>query len=179
MGGGLAQLAAIEHPDRVLSLTLIATSPRGPGAAPELPTMPPEVLAAFEALPEPEWADRTAVIEYFVEQERLCAARSRPFDHGGMRRAQARAVARSIDVRCLLNHFLVVTDEGAREQLGTITAPTLVLHGDEDPVFPHPHGVALATEIPGARLVTLERTGHELPRPAWDVAVPEILLHTS
>jgi pimeloyl-ACP methyl ester carboxylesterase len=57
--------------------------------------------------------------------------------------------------------------------------PTLVLHGTEDPFFPIGRGRALASEIPGARLVTLEQTGHELPRETWDVVVPAILEHTS
>jgi pimeloyl-ACP methyl ester carboxylesterase len=54
-----------------------------------------------------------------------------------------------------------------------------VLHGTEDPLFPYEHGVALANEIRGARLLPLEQTGHELPRAVWDVVVPAILQHTS
>jgi hypothetical protein len=45
--------------------------------------------------------------------------------------------------------------------------------------MPHGHGVALAREIPGARLLSLEHTGHELPRRVWDVVVPAILEHTA
>jgi pimeloyl-ACP methyl ester carboxylesterase len=66
-----------------------------------------------------------------------------------------------------------------RERLGEIRAPTLVIHGAEDPLFPLEHGRALANEIPGARLLALEQTGHELPRRAWDVVVPAILEHTA
>lgn len=179
MGGGLAQLAAFGQPQRVASLTLIATSPGGPGAGPELPQMPAEVVAEFAAIPEPDWTDRAAVVEYLVEQERLGAARSLPFDAARMRRTMARAVDRSTDVRCLFNHFMLLDDQGVRGRLAEITAPTLVLHGEEDPVFPPAHGAALAVEIPGARLVPLVRTGHELPRRVWDVAVTEILRHTT
>ena len=58
--------------------------------------------------------------------------------------------------------------------------PTLVLHGTEDPLFPLPHGQALAAEIHGARLIALPGMGHEVPpRPLWDVVVPAILEHTS
>jgi pimeloyl-ACP methyl ester carboxylesterase len=60
-----------------------------------------------------------------------------------------------------------------------VSAPTLVLNGAEDPLSPYEHGRALAREIPGARLVALQRTGHEIPRAAWDVAIPEILRHSS
>ena len=62
-----------------------------------------------------------------------------------------------------------------RPRLGEITAPTLVLHGSEDPLFPLPHGEALAREIPGARLVVLKGAGHDLPRAVWDLALREII----
>jgi len=67
-----------------------------------------------------------------------------------------------------------------RPRLGEITAPTLVLHGTEDPLFPYGHAQALADEIPGARLVRLDKVGHQMPpRPVWDVAIPAILEHTA
>jgi pimeloyl-ACP methyl ester carboxylesterase len=66
-----------------------------------------------------------------------------------------------------------------RERLGEITAPTLVVHGDEDPFFPHGNGVALATEIPGARLLTLPGIGVGLPRVTWPTVVDALLHHTS
>jgi pimeloyl-ACP methyl ester carboxylesterase len=179
MGGGLAQLAAFTHPDRVASLTLIATSPAGPSAHSDLPSMSEQVQAEFAAVAEPDWADRNAVIEYLVTQERLCAARSVPFDADGMRAAMVRVLERSTDVRSMFNHFAVLGGDAPRHRLAEITAPTLVLHGDDDPVWPPAHGAALAAEIPGARLVTLSRVGHEWPRRAWEQALPEILTHTA
>ena len=62
-----------------------------------------------------------------------------------------------------------------RERLGKLEVPTLVVHGTEDPLFPLGHGEALAREIPGAELLTLEGAGHELARRDWDVVVPAIL----
>jgi pimeloyl-ACP methyl ester carboxylesterase len=77
------------------------------------------------------------------------------------------------------NHFLVDHgDHTARDQLASIAAPTLVVHGTEDPLFPLAHGAALARDIPGARLLTLEQTGHELPPATWDTVVPAIVRHT-
>ena len=65
-----------------------------------------------------------------------------------------------------------------RERLGEITAPTLVVHGDEDPFFPYGNGVALAAEIPGATLLTLPGVGPGLPRVAWPAFVTAFLLST-
>ena len=51
----------------------------------------------------------------------------------------------------------------------------LVVHGTEDPLFPLPHGEALARELPNAELLTVEEMGHELPSHTWDQVVPAIL----
>jgi pimeloyl-ACP methyl ester carboxylesterase len=69
--------------------------------------------------------------------------------------------------------------EPIRARLGAITAPTLIIHGAEDPVFPLGHARAMEKEIPGARLLVLEGIGHELPRAVWDMVVPAILEQTS
>jgi len=66
-----------------------------------------------------------------------------------------------------------------RERLSEITVPTLVVHGDEDPFFPHGNGVALAAEIPGATLLTLPGIGQGVPRAAWPVVAEALLRHTS
>jgi pimeloyl-ACP methyl ester carboxylesterase len=66
-----------------------------------------------------------------------------------------------------------------RERLGEITVPTLVVHGDEDPFFPHRNGVVLATEIPGATLLTLPGIGQGVPRVTWPAVVDALLRHTS
>ncbi|HEY1177404.1 MAG TPA: alpha/beta fold hydrolase, partial [Phytomonospora sp.] len=84
---------------------------------------------------------------------------------------------RTTDVAAsLYNHFAADGGGDIRDRLGEIKAPTLVLHGSKDPLFPKEHGEALAREIPGARLVLLEGVGHQVPpRGVWDVVVREIL----
>jgi pimeloyl-ACP methyl ester carboxylesterase len=177
MGGGLAQELALDHPDRVASLTLISTSPVSGG---DLPGSSDELRAYFaDPLPSPDWSDRQAVIDYLVEDERHYAARSRPFDEQARRELAGRVFDRSIDLEAsMTNHFLLGGGEGARA-LGQVRLPTLVLHGTEDPLFPVAHAEALAREIPGAQLVLVERMGHELPRRAWDELVAAILQHTT
>jgi pimeloyl-ACP methyl ester carboxylesterase len=63
--------------------------------------------------------------------------------------------------------------------LSAIAAPTLVIHGTADPMFPLAHGEALARDIPGARLLPLEGAGHGVDRADWDTMVPAILEHTA
>ena len=178
MGGAIAQVVALDHPDRVASLTLISTSPSGPDE--DLPGMSREAIAEFEALDKPDWSDRDAVIDHMVQLERLCASRSVPFDEARFREICARAFDRDVNVESMTtNHHLVDGGDRWRERLPELRVPTLVIHGTDDPILPHEHGEALAREIPGARLLTLEETGHELPGRTWDAVVPAILEVTS
>lgn len=180
MGGGIAQQLISSYPDRVASLTLMSTSPNEPGARSELPGMADEDLAAFGAIPDPDWSDRASVAAYLAAQERVCAARSHPFDDDLARRIAGGIFDRADSIASITNHFsMPVGERGGTDQLAQIAAPTLVLHGTEDPVWPAAHGAALAEAIPGAQLIALDRTGHELPPRTWDVVVPAILRHTS
>ena len=181
-GAAIAQLVALDHPDRVASLTLASSTPGIPGEENrDLPGVTQELMSAFaDEPPEPDWTDRAAVIDYLVEGERPYAARSRPYDEAAMRDLAGRVFDRSTDLAAsLTNQFLVEAGDPWRPRLGQVAAPTLVVHGTEDPLFPYGHAVALANEIPGAELLALEHTGHEyFPRATWDVVVPAILRHT-
>ncbi|MFG2295744.1 alpha/beta fold hydrolase [Streptomyces sp. NPDC048603] len=181
MGGGIAQRLGVEHPDRVATLTLIATSPDGPGSPghPDLPPMSGELAEMFDAPGEgPDWTDREAVVDHFVTAEHAFAG-AIPVDEESLRRTAGRAFDRSPVPAAAGNHWLIEGGTPVRDRLGTIGAPTLVLHGTEDPLFPYAHGEALAREIPGARLVPLTGMGHQMPpRELWDTVVTEILAHT-
>jgi pimeloyl-ACP methyl ester carboxylesterase len=177
MGGGITQHLALDHADRVASLTLISTSPGGP----DLPPMSDELRARFEeSPPEPDWSDRQAVVDYIVEGLRPYAGTLR-FDEEEMRALAGTIVDRTVNIASsMTNHWILDGGEPVRPRLGEIRAPTLVLHGTEDPLFPYGHAEALAAEIPRARLLPLEGMGHEMPpRPVWDQVVAAILDHTA
>lgn len=78
----------------------------------------------------------------------------------------------------LVNHYAMEFDGPARGGFGDIAAPTLVVHGDHDPLLPLPHGMAVRDAIPGAELLVLEGAGHDLPRPVWDDFVAALIRHT-
>ena len=179
MGGALAQLLALDHPDRVRSLILISTGPATPGADDgDLPSMSPEAAARFADLAEPNWADRAAVLDYGVRLSRACAGTA-GFDEAAARALWERALDRTIDIEAMMtNHHVIDGAEPWRHRLGELRAPTLVIHGTADPVIPYGHGEALADEIPGARLLALEAVGHEIPRSTWDTVVPAMIEHT-
>ena len=171
MGGALAQVLALEHPERVQSLTLISTTAR-PGD-PDLPGIAERLNAAF-AMPRPDIDDRDALLDYLTELSRAHA--SRRFDAAGTRALWKRALDRARNVESMLtNHDLIDGPGSWRDRLTEITVPVLVIHGDDDPLFPLPHGEAVARELPDARLLTLPDMGHELPPHTWDAVVPAIL----
>lgn len=182
MGGWISQLAALDHSDRVASLTLISTRPTAHGPSdPDLPEMTEALQAVFEEeAPEPDWSNRGAVIAYIVEGERPFAG-SLPFDEAAKREVAARVFERTVTMASsMTNHFVLDSGGRWRERLGEISAPTLVVHGTEDPLFPYGNALALEKEIPTAGLLALERVGHETPpRAVWDVVVSAILEHTS
>jgi pimeloyl-ACP methyl ester carboxylesterase len=180
LGGGIAQLLALDHPDRVASLILASATPGGPGHG--QPDLPGPVEGLFDAEPPaPDWSDRDAVVAYLVEAERPYAARSRPYDEASMRALAERVVDHSADLeRSLTSPVEFEMGDPWRQRLGEVELPVLVVHGTEDPMFPLAHGRALADEIPGAELLVLEQTGHEyFPPSTWDLVVPALLRHTA
>jgi pimeloyl-ACP methyl ester carboxylesterase len=176
-GGGLAQLLTLEFRERVLSLVLISTSPATPLDG-ELPPPTAEFMR-FVRTAAVDWADAESVIEYLVEYERVLAGTARPFDEAAARDLVRRDVQRARDFAARRNHDALPDGEQPREPLSSIAVPTLVIHGAADPMFPLEHGRALAEEIPGARLLVLERAGHGVERADWQPIAHAILEHTA
>src|SRR3712207_6159495 len=180
VGGWIGQLVALDHPDRVASLTLMSTSPTAGPGDPDLPQMSEELQAFFaQETSEPDWSDRAAVIDSIVEGERPFAG-SRPFNEPAIREIAARVFDRTTNfASSITNHAGIDSGDRWRERLEEVSAPTLVIHGAEDPMFPYGNAVALAKEIPAARLLALERVGHEVPpRVLWDAGVRAIWRRT-
>lgn len=175
-GGVIAQLLALDRPDRVAALTLVSSTPGSDG----LPGMSQEMREFFDGgTREPDWADRDAVVAHLAELER-------PFQRGGYdedleRVIAERTVDRSRDLRAsTTNPYLVDPGPPWRDRLGEIAAPTLVVHGADDPVFPLPHGEALAREIPHAELLVIPDAGHGVPpQRAWPQLVARVEALTS
>jgi pimeloyl-ACP methyl ester carboxylesterase len=181
MGGGLAQRIAIEHPDRLLSLTLMSTgtvlSPAEPTAAKPSPAAPPQAKPGdSRPPPQPDWNDRRTAVNCLVTRLNALGG---PFtaDPPHLRRLAERVFDRTHDMAASQrNHWLVDRGPALADRLGEIAAATLILHGTADPMLAADHPRALADRIPGARLVWLEGVGHEFPPAAvWSTVIEEIL----
>lgn len=176
-GGALAQLLALDHADRVLSLVLISTSAAVPTDG-ELPP-PTKEFMRFVSSAQVDWSDADSLIEYQVAYARVLAGDRRPFDEAAARSLVRRDIERARDFAAARNHDSLPEGELPRAPLSSIAVPTLVIHGTADPLFPLRHGEALAELIPGARLLTVEGAGHGVDRADWPTIVPAILAHTA
>ena len=175
-GGAFAQLLALDHPDRVLSLVLISTSPVLPVGR-ELPP-PTEEFGRFVSTSTVDWSDPDSVIDYQVDYSRVLGG-ARPFEEGAVRDLVRRDIERARDFASLQNHDAIPDGDRRHQPLSSIAAPTLIIHGTADPMFPVEHGEALAEEIPGARLLALEGAGHGVDRADWETIAQAILEHTA
>jgi pimeloyl-ACP methyl ester carboxylesterase len=129
-----------------------------------------------EPVDQPDWSDRRTAVDCMISQVREAGG---PFtaDEPHLRRLAERVYDRTTDMAATqCNHWLAADGPPVRHRLGSITVPTLILHGTQDPLFPAEHARALAAEIPGARLVWLDGVGHEFPPAAvWSTVIHEIL----
>jgi len=178
-GGWVSQLAALDHPQRVRTLTLLSTRPTGHGPADaDLPEVSESLLASWAAASgEPDWEDSEDVVNYLVDGERSISTME--FDEPHARAIAESCMRRARQIRsAITNHPLADQGPRWRDRLGTITAPCLVVHGTADPLFPIGNAEALAQEIPSAQLARLPGIGHELPPRTWDHIIGLISGHT-
>jgi pimeloyl-ACP methyl ester carboxylesterase len=176
-GGAFAQLLALQFPDRVRSLVLISTSPVTRGDR-DLPP-PTAQFGGFLSSATVDWSDRDSVVEYVVGYCRMLAGDQRPFDEAQMRDLVRHDVGRARDFAARRNHDLLAEGESPSAPLSSITAPTLVIHGTADPMFPLKHGEALAHEIPDATLLRLDGAGHGIDPADRETIAASIIDHTA
>jgi pimeloyl-ACP methyl ester carboxylesterase len=179
MGGGLAQVVALAYPQRVLTLTAISTTAVGQENS-GLPGPTAEYMQHAAAFADLDWTDTKAVGDLIVEDARQLAGTRHPFDEAAARELVTRDLERATDPSRLANHGSIGGDEARWSgRTHELAVPLLVIHGSADPLIPHPHGVALAEAVPGAKLVTIEGGGHELHERDWDQIVGAIADHTA
>lgn len=174
MGGLLTQILALRHPERVLTITLLATS----NFAPDLPPMEEKVIQYFSQAAGIDWTKEEAVIAFTVGKWKVLAGSKHPFEEKRIHDLAVEEVKKSRNIASMNNHGLVTGGESYLVRTGEIDVPTLVIHGTEDPIIPYAHGVALAKAIGKAELLTLEGTGHELHQKDWDCIIEAISKHS-
>lgn len=167
VGGMVAQVAALDHPDAFSALTLVGTRAVAPGPVDEdLPDHDRATMGRLFGHPMPDWSDRAAVAEFAAAGAEILGD-----DPVAARATAARIWDRTPSTEPavqMANQMGMVFAKldckpRWRERLPALTIPTLVVHGRDDPFFPVGNGEALAREIPGARLLVLERAATAIP----------------
>lgn len=167
VGGMVAQVAALRHPEAFAALTLVGTRPVAPGPVDgDLPDHDGAVMESLFALPEPDWSDRDAVADHAARGAAVlgddpAAARALAGRIWDRTPGTAPAV-HAANQQGMVFAALDCTPRW-RERLSAIAVPTLVVHGRRDPFFPVGNGEALAREIPGARLLVLDEASTAVP----------------
>ena len=158
MGGMIAQLVAVNHPERVKSLTSIFSTTGNR----DLPPAKPEAMAAL--LGRPADGDLETLVAAAINTARAIGSPGYPAPEERIRANAMRDIQRSFYPQGMARQFAaVVADGDRRERLKRVTAPTLVIHGEDDPLVPVEGGHDTAAHIAGAKLHTIPGMGHDLP----------------
>jgi pimeloyl-ACP methyl ester carboxylesterase len=172
LGGMIVQTMAVEHPDRLRTLTSIMST-TGERAFYQ---WDPEVRARLMTPPP---SDREGAIAASVEVGRLISG-PRYFDPAEAAAASAAAYDRSFFPEGAVRQTAAIRASGSRDAaLRELSIPTLVIHGMADPLILPIGGQHTAEIIPGANLLLLHDMGHDLPRPLWPLLIDAIVSHTT
>ena len=168
MGGMIAQQMAIEAPERVLSLAsmMSTTGDRFVGTP---------KLRVWSVLMRRAPNDRDAYIEYFARVFRMIGSPAYRPDDEHVREEAAATFDRCHHPAGTARQLAAVLASGSRTAaLRKLDVPTIVIHGEADPLLPVRGGRATAKAIPGAELITIPGMGHDLPRELWPMYVDAI-----
>ncbi|MED5205320.1 MAG: alpha/beta fold hydrolase [Pseudomonadota bacterium] len=158
MGGMIAQHVAARHPDRCLSLTTVFSTTGNP----KLPPARPEAMKAL--ITRPDSTEEGVLVEHGMMLARTIGSPGYPTPEDRLRERTLASVRRSFYPEGPMRHLsAIVADGDRRAMLRDIAVPTLVLHGEDDPLVPCEGGRDTAASIPGARLKTIPGWGHDLP----------------
>lgn len=161
MGGMIAQTIAIEHPERVRSLTSImsTTGDRRVGQATQ---------EGANALLSPPPSSRQEAMDRAASIFRVIGSPGYEFDEAGVRERAGRAYDRANDPNGVARQLLAILASPDRTStLRSLRVPTVVVHGADDPLVDVSGGYATAQAIPGSELFVFDGMGHDLPRELW------------
>ena len=165
MGGFIAQLVAINHPECVLSLTSIMS---GPGGSDEVAPKPEGAAVLLVGPPD----SRDERIEQAMMFRRVLLGPGDPFDEAHERARATRSVDRAYYPPGVGRQLVAILAAKSRmERLKEVRVPTLVIHGVDDVLVPVENGRLVAEAVPGARMIEFEGMGHDLPKRVW----PQVL----
>lgn len=172
MGGMIAQHVAARYPDRCLSFTQVFSTTGNP-------KLPPARKEALQALvTRPKSTEEEVLVDHGVMLARTIGSPGYPSDEERLRERALTSVRRSFYPEGPTRHLsAIVADGDRRDMLRSVEVPTLVLHGEDDPLVPCEGGRDTAECIPNAKLKTIPGWGHDLPLELVDTLASNIAGH--
>ncbi|MGH8726946.1 MAG: alpha/beta fold hydrolase [Burkholderiales bacterium] len=171
MGGMIAQMMAIRHGKRVRTLTSMLSTTGDS-------MLPSPTQEALKVLLTPAPVDRAGYVEHCIRSWRVLEGPAFPLDEARAREYAERSYDRGLARAGTARQMRAVMASGSRKQaLKGVTVPTLVIHGDADPLVPLAGGMDTANAIPGAKLLVIEGMGHTLSVAAWPRIISAIAEH--
>lgn len=172
MGGAIAQTLAIEHPTRLHTLTAVMATSGGPD-------LPGATSEAMGMLLHPRPKTRDEAIERALTAEQVLSGPKYRSEPERVRQQAELAYDRSYYPQGFGRQLVAILASGSRrERLPQVTAPTLVIHGDADPLVPVEGGIDIAKHVPNAKLHIIKGWGHTLPPTVWPELIDQISAHT-
>lgn len=173
MGGAIAQTLAIEHPQRMLSLcSIMATSGD--------PSLPPPTPEALQLLMTPTPTDHAGYCRRYRQTMNVLRGPGFPLDEARDSDRAEQNFRRGLYPPGAARQMVAILASGSRKSaLARVRVPTLVIHGDADPLVPVECGIDVADTVPGAQRLIIEGMGHALPITLWPRIVPAIAGHAA
>lgn len=173
MGGMIGQIMAVDFPERLHTLTSIMSST----GSPRLPPPTPEALAILAA---PFPTDHDGYVKSFMRAYGVLSGPALPVDKTRAQKWAEQSYERGLNPAGTARQFAALMAAGDRTAaLASVKVPTLVIHGDADPLLPVECGRATAAAIPGSRLKIIAGMGHALPESVWTQVIAEITRHAA
>ena len=169
MGGMIVQCMAINHPDRILSITSIGSTTGNP----DLPR--PQQSEAVTMASAARINDREAAVQRAIDLNRLAGSPGFPTDRNWIVKKARAAYDRAFNAEGVSRQMAaVIAQSDRRAALRKLDVKALIIHGTDDPLVLPTDGIDTHENIPGSKLCLIEGMGHEVPQGAWDRIISEI-----
>ncbi|MGN5953616.1 alpha/beta fold hydrolase [Sphingobacterium lactis] len=172
LGGMLAQIAAMKHPQRINSISLMSSMP---WADPIMPT--PEMDKAildFQAdASSINWDNENEVLDYMLIGSKLMSG-NKPLNVERVKEYILASFRRANNFKSQFNHAQLSGGEEYYNQLHLINCPSLIIHGSEDRICHFYYALSLVQLLKSQNLTILEGTGHELHEADWNIIIDAV-----